>query len=83
MRAFIIFTCFHFVSQNKQDLCFIHGILPTQFTYAIYPRNLPTQCFALFWRTSIDKNALYNLRKPVIASIADHMLSVQDILGPF
>ena len=35
-----MFTCFHFVSQNKQDLCFIHSILPTQSTHAIYLRSL-------------------------------------------
>ena len=50
---------------------------PRHFTYAIQ--------FVSAGLTDLDKCPLCKLEKPVIASraLADHMLSVHDILGPF
>ena len=83
---------FHFVSQNKQNLCFIHGILPTQFTYAIYPPYLPTR-FVSRWfdgrraikmpLTNLGSQSLPHLHADPYAVSPRHLGTILIALGNF
>lgn len=69
-KLLFLFTCSYFVPSKKSKT---YNVSTRAFTYAI----------RFFFRVGLKDHFKCLLCKPVIASLADHMLSVHDILGPF